>query len=121
MAKFTLTMTSINGEKLPSFEYSNRTKKEVLEMINNAIFTHTHIGFFERMDLRDWLYSTSVMRGKAQRVRDCIKFTLVCEFTHNNEVVDCNAKEHAPYYIPRTQEEIREEYFERRESGMLPR
>lgn len=121
MAKFILQVISVGGTNVvPSIEYSNRPKKEVLEVIGNTIDTYTNIGFFPRMDLRDWLYSTSVLRGIAERTCDGFKFSLTCE-QNGNESVDAIAKEHTPYYIPRTQEEIREEYFKRRESGLLPR
>lgn len=118
MARFVLTLTK-DGSKVDFFSYTDREKKSVLQGINLAISSYTSIGFFERMDLRDWLYSTSVVKGVAERMRDGVLFSLVCE--KNGVCADPIAKEHTPYFTPQTKEEIMAEYYERRESGLLPR
>lgn len=117
MGKFILTVENSIKQKLIAFYYSNRPKNEVLDVINQAIMQHTTLGFFERMDLRDWLYSTSVLHSKAERSACNMKFTLI----HKNEgTYDTPiAREHTPYFVPRSEEEIMEEHWARKEKGMF--
>ena len=117
MGKFILTVENSIRQKIVGFYYSNRPRNEVLDVINQAIMQHTTLGFFERMDLRDWLYSTSVSYSKAERSACGMKFTLV----HKNEgTYDTPiAKDHAPYFVPPSAEEIATEYWARKERGMF--
>lgn len=105
------------GEQYPqNFMETDKPKKVVLDMVAKVIDSASTLGFFQRMDLRDYLYSESVLRGKAQKTIDGVTYVLVCV---KNEYVDPIAKAHTPYYIPRSIEEIMAEHWLKKGDGHI--